>query len=255
VSAGRLAGKTAVITGASGGMGRTACRMFCEEGASVIGADVDDDAGAALERELTGAGRPFEYRHCDVTSSEQVGALALHARERFGRLDVLYNNAGIVLGKPLLETTDEDWARVLDVNLRGAFLTMRELCPLMGPGASVVNVSSGFGLIGGERLSAYCASKGGLVLLTKAAALELGPDIRVNALCPGMIDTPMAWQVRDEHPPEVADAIIEELKGTHVAKRMGRPEEVVAVAVFLASDEATFVTGAAIPVDSGYTAR
>jgi len=255
VNARRLEGKTAVITGASGGMGQTACRMFCEEGASVIGADVADEAGRALESELRAAGHAFEFCHCDVSRSADVAALSQRARDRFGHVDVLYNNAGIVVGKPLLETTDEDWAHVLDVNLKGAFLTMRELCSLMGPGASIINVSSGFGLIGGERLSAYCASKGGLVLLTKAAALELGPDIRVNALCPGMIDTPMAWQAREENPPEVADAIIQGLMDTHVAKRMGRPEEVVAVAVFLASDESSFITGAAIPVDSGYTAK
>jgi NAD(P)-dependent dehydrogenase (short-subunit alcohol dehydrogenase family) len=250
----RLEGKTAVITGAAGGMGRVACRTFCEEGASVIGTDVDEEAGKLLEGDLHAAGFPFAFCRCDVTSSTDVAALARQAGERFARLDVLYNNAGIVLGRPLRETTEEEWDRVLDVNLKGAFLTMRELVPLMGSCASIVNVSSGFGLIGGAQLSAYCASKGGLVLLTKSAALELGPEIRVNAICPGMIDTPMPHRSVEEHPPEVRKSILQTLLETHVAKRMGRPEEVVAVAVFLASDEASFVTGAAIPVDSGVTA-
>jgi NAD(P)-dependent dehydrogenase (short-subunit alcohol dehydrogenase family) len=250
----RLDGKTAVITGAGGGMGRVACRTFCEEGASVLGADVDDTAGRLLEGELQEAGLPFEFFQCDVASSADVAALARRAGEKWGHLDILYNNAGIVLGRPLPETTDEEWDRVLDVNLKGAFLTMRELVPLMGPGASIVNVSSGFGLIGGAQLSAYCASKGGLVLLTKSAALELGPDIRVNAVCPGMIDTPMPHKSVEEHPPEVRMSILESLLETHVARRMGRPEEVVAVALFLASDESSFVTGVAIPVDSGVTA-
>jgi len=221
----------------------------------VLGVDLAEEAGKRLESELRAAGHEFEFSRCDVTSSVEVAALAQHAREKFGRLDVLYNNAGIVLGKPLQETTDEDWDRVLNVNLKGAFLTMRALVPLMGPRASIVNVSSAFGLVGGERLSAYCASKGGLVLLTKAAALELGPDIRVNAVCPGMIDTPMPWRSVEGEPPEVGEAILRGLMETHVTKRMGKPEEVVAAAVFLASDEAAFVTGVAIPVDSGHTAR
>ena len=251
---GRLEGKTAVITGAAGGMGRVACRMFCHEGASVLGTDVDQEAGALLERELRADGLPFQFQRCDLSSATDVEALARWTGKTFERLDVLYNNAGIVIGRPLREMSVEEWDRVLDINLRGAFLTMRELIPLMGPGGSIINISSGFGLIGGSQLTAYCASKGGLVLLTKAAALELGPDIRVNAICPGMIDTPMPHKSVEEHPPELRASILEGLLETHVAKRMGRPEEVVAVAVFLASDEASFVTGAAIPVDSGVTA-
>ncbi len=250
----RLEGKTAVITGASGGMGQVACRMFCEEGASVIGTDVDEEAGKRLEDELGGAGLPFEFFRCDVTSPGDVSALVEHAREKFGRLDVLYNNAGIVIGRPLLEVTDEEWDLILGVNLKGSFRMMRELVPLMGPGSSIVNIASGFGLIGGANLAAYCSSKGGLVLLTKSAALELGPDIRVNAICPGMIDTPMAYSSLKDQPPEARQAILDSFLETHVARRMGRPEEVVALGVFLASDEASFVTGAAIPVDSGVTA-
>ncbi len=253
MTARRLEGKTAVITGASGGV---ACRTFCEEGAAVIGADVAEENGRLLEDELRGDGLDFEFQRCDVTSSAEVGALAQRTRERFGGLDVLYNNAGVILGKPLCETTDEEWDRVLGVNLRGAFLTMRELVPLMrGRRASIVNVASGLGLVGAEQMSAYCASKGGLVLLTKAAALELGPEIRVNVLCPGVIDTAMPRGLAGSLPPEVGPALLRSFEESHVVKRLGRPEEVVAVALFLASDEASFVTGAAIPVDSGITAR
>jgi NAD(P)-dependent dehydrogenase (short-subunit alcohol dehydrogenase family) len=256
VSEGRLQGKTAVITGASGGIGRAACRRFCEEGAAVVGADLDQAAGEEVAASLAAAGFDFELVRCDVSSPADVAALARHVGWRFGSLDVLLNNAGTILGKPLLETTDEEWDRVLGVNLRGAFLTMRELAPLMRrPGSSIVNVSSGLGLVGAAGLGAYCAAKGGLVTLTKAAALELGPDIRVNAVCPGVIDTPMPRGLVDSLPAAAGAALWQSFTEAHVAGRLGRPEEVVAVAVFLASDEASFVTGAAIPVDSGVTAR
>jgi NAD(P)-dependent dehydrogenase (short-subunit alcohol dehydrogenase family) len=253
---GRLAGKQAVITGAAGGIGRIACRAFCTEGAAVIGSDVDSAAGERLAAELTTDGLDFSFVRCDVTSTDEVAGLASEVESRFGGLDVLFNNAGVILAKPLVETTDEELERVLGVNLRGTFLTMRALAPLMaGRQASIVNMSSGLGLVGNEQLTAYCASKGGVVLLTKAAALELGPGIRVNALCPGVIDTEMSRRALDGLPDDVRAEILSGWEQSHVVRRLGRPEEVVAAAVFLASDEASFVTGTAIPVDSGITAR
>jgi NAD(P)-dependent dehydrogenase (short-subunit alcohol dehydrogenase family) len=255
VTGGRLERKIAVITGACGGMGKVACRRFCEEGASVLGVDVEAAAGARLEAELLADGLEFTFHPCDVTSSADANAVAMVARERFGGVDILYNNAGAILGKPLVETTDEEWDSVIAVNLRGAFVTMRAIVPLMkGRHASIVNVASGLGLVGAPQMSAYCASKGGLVLLTKAAALELGPAIRVNVLCPGVIDTAMPHRLVDSLPREAGRKLLRTWEANHVAKRLGSPEEVVAVAVFLASDEASFVTGAAIPVDSGVTA-
>jgi NAD(P)-dependent dehydrogenase (short-subunit alcohol dehydrogenase family) len=252
---GRLEGKTAMITGAAGGMGRVACRRFCEEGATVLGVDLAEDAGGELERELRADGLAFEFRRCDVTSSADVAAVAEHVGATFGVLDVLYNNAGTVLGKPLVEITDEEWDKVINVNLRSGFLTMRALVPIMRrPGGSIVNISSGLGLVGSDQMSVYCASKGGVVLLSKAAALELGPDIRVNAICPGVIDTPMPRNAVSRLPADVGAAILKGWEDQHVTKRLGRPEEVVALAVWLASDEASFVTGTAIPVDSGVTA-
>ena len=252
----RLDGKTAVITGASGGIGRVACRLFCEEGAAVVGTDLVEAAGRQLERELQADGLEFTFVPCDLTSSADVAALAAEVESRFGGLDVLYNNAGVILGKPLVETTDAEWDLVLDVNLRGTFLMMRALAPLMaGRSGSIVNTSSGLGLVGTEQLTAYCASKGGVVLLTKAAALELGPNIRVNALCPGVIDTPLPQQALAGLPDDTRSAIFAGWEASHVAGRIGRPDEVAAVALFLASDEASFITGAAIPVDSGVTAR
>jgi len=252
----RLAGKQAVITGAAGGIGAVACRMFCSEGASVIGADLSEAGGEQLEAELRADGLDFSFIRCDVASSAEVAALAGHVGSRFGALDVLYNSAGVIVGKPLVETTDEEWEHVLGVNLRGTFLTMRALVPLMGGRqASIVNTASGLGLVGSELMTAYCASKGGVVLLTKAAALELGPAIRVNVLCPGVIDTPLPRAALAGLPGDVRDVILTSWSDAHVSGRLGRPEEVVSAAIYLASDEASFVTGAAIPVDSGITAR
>jgi 2-keto-3-deoxy-L-fuconate dehydrogenase len=251
----KLAGKSAVITGAAGGIGVVACRRFCEEGATVLGVDVAVDGGEALEQELRSDGHEFSFVACDVSSSQEVAKLATDVTSRLGGLDILYNNAGVIVGKPLIETTDEEWDRVLGVNLRGTFLTMRALVPLMNGQGAVVNTSSGLGLVGSEQMSAYCASKGGVVLLTKAAALELGPGIRVNAICPGVIDTSLPHTALDGLPEDVRAAVFGDWLAMHVAGRLGRPDEVVSAALFLASDDASFVTGAAIPVDSGVTAR
>jgi NAD(P)-dependent dehydrogenase (short-subunit alcohol dehydrogenase family) len=252
----RLEGKQAVITGAAGGIGRVACRMFCAEGAAVLGADIAEDAGRELEADLLAEGLPFSFVACDVSSSAGADALAAEAASRFGGLDVLYNNAGVILGKPLCDTTDEEREHVIGVNLRGTFLTMRALVPLMrGRRAAIVNTSSGLGLVGSEQMTAYCASKGGVVMLTKAAALELGPDIRVNAVCPGVIDTPMPRRAVAGLEERLRDELFGDWERGHVAGRLGRPEEVVEAAIFLASDGASFVTGMAMPVDSGVTAR
>lgn len=252
----RLAGKQAVITGATGGIGAVACRMFCREGATVIGSDREEERGRELEHDLRADGFDFSFVACDVSSSSAVGELASEVGSRFGGLDVLYNNAGVIVGKPLVDTTDDDWDFVHGVNLRGTFLMMRAFVPLMqGRLGSIVNTSSGLGLVGSEQMTAYCASKGGVVMLTKAAALELGPDIRVNALCPGVIDTTLPHAALAGLSDDLRAAIFKGWSESHVAGRLGRPEEVVNAAIFLASDEASFVTGTAIPVDSGVTAR
>jgi NAD(P)-dependent dehydrogenase (short-subunit alcohol dehydrogenase family) len=252
----RLEGKQAVITGAAGGIGRVACRMFCAEGATVIGAVVDGAAGGEVEADLRADGLPFTFLQCDISSSAGADVLAHEVASRLGGLDVLYNNAGVILGKPLCDTTDEEWEHVIGVNLRGTFLTMRALVPLMrGRRAAIVNTSSGLGLVGSEQMTAYCASKGGVVMLTKAAALELGPDIRVNALCPGVIDTPMPRRAVAGLEERARDELLASWERGHLVGRLGRPEEVVEAAIFLASDRASFVTGLAMPVDSGVTAR
>jgi len=250
---GRLEGKFAVISGAAGGIGREACRRFCEEGASVVGVDISED-GRELERELRGEGAGFEFRGADVSSPEDVAALAVHVRERFGGLDVLFNNAGIILGKPLLQTTEEEWDRLHDANLKSVYLMTKALVPLMrGRSGSVINTSSAGGLVAFENLSAYGAAKAGVAMFSKCAAVDLAPDVRVNAICPGVIDTPMPRSFISALPDR--EAVWRGFEEGHLLGRVGRPDEVVSLALWLASDEASFMTGAALPIDGGWSTR
>ena len=249
---GRLEGKTAVITGASGGMGQVASRRFCEEGASVLGADLDEAAGIELERELSAAGHNFKFRRLDVTSPAEVKAFAADVKKTLTHLDILYNNAGIILGKHLLETTDEEWDRIHDVNLKSVFLMTRDLAPLMREGASIINISSTGGLVAYENMTAYGAAKGGVAMFSRAAAVDLAPELRVNAVCPGAIDTQMPRNfIRNLPDPDAVWSLF----GDTLVGRIGRAEEVVALALWLASDESSFMTGAVIPIDGGWTAK
>ncbi len=247
---GRLEGKTAVISGALGGMGRVACARFCDEGATVVGTDLADDDGLAAD--LSGRGHRFEYRAADMRSAADIAALAEHVGSLHGRVDVLYNNHGIILGKPVLETTEEEWDRIHDVNLKSVFLMTKAFVPLMtGDGASIINVSSIGGIVAFPNMSAYGAAKGGVAMFSKVVAVDLAPRIRVNAICPGVIDTPMPRSFISTLPD--ADAIWKGFEEGHLTKRLGRPEEVVSLAIWLASDESSFMTGAAIPIDGGWS--
>ncbi|HEY0278307.1 MAG TPA: SDR family NAD(P)-dependent oxidoreductase [Solirubrobacterales bacterium] len=248
---GRLQGKRSVISGATGGMGLVACRRFCEEGSRVIGTDLDEAKGKELEAELTGEGFDFAFQAGDVTSTDDVLALADLARERLGGVDVLYNNAGIILGKPLAETTLEDWDRLHDVNLKAIFITTKAFLPLVGKGGSIINVSSVGGDVAFYGMSAYSAAKAGVIGFSKGAAADLAPDIRVNALLPGTIDTPMPQNFIKDMPDK--DEVWEHLQSGHLVGRAGYPEEIVSAALFLASDEASFVTGSAMMVDGGWS--
>ncbi|WP_243061028.1 SDR family NAD(P)-dependent oxidoreductase [Nocardioides sp. SR21] len=251
----KLKDKIAVVSGTTGGMGALAARTFCENGATVIGVDLDPELGAKLEAELQGDGHAFTFVRVDVTRRADILALADHVRDNHGRLDVLYNNAGVVLGKHVLDTTEEEWDRVHDVVSKGTFLMMRELVPLMGEGGSVVNVASAGGLAGMDGMAAYCSAKASVVLLTKTAAIDLAPGIRVNAICPGAIDTQMPRNFVATMPEEMGKAVWDELARGHLTGRFGRPEEVVSVGLFLASDASSFMTGAAVVVDGGWTAK
>ena len=252
---GRLEGKNVVITGAAGGQGQVACRMFADEGAKVLGSDINEDGGITLSDELEGRGHQFSFVVSDLSTAEGVDALGTAVEERFDRVDVLYNNHGIILGKPLLETTEAEWDRVHDVDLKSVFLIMKRLVPLMiSHGGSVINVSSVGGLVAFANMAAYGAAKGGLAMFSKVAAVDLAPyGIRVNAICPGVVDTPMPRDFVSglENKEETWKAF----EQGHLTGRLGESSEIVSLAIYLASDESTFMTGAAIPIDGGWSVQ
>jgi 3alpha(or 20beta)-hydroxysteroid dehydrogenase len=244
----RLTGKVAVVTGAARGMGAATARAFVAEGARVVLVDRRDDLGSSLAGEL---GKNAIYESADVTDEAAWSRIAALAVECFGGVDVLVNNAGIIRVKPLLETDLDLFRKVLDTNLVSAFLGIRTLAPHIAErgGGSIVNVSSPQGVEGRLDMSAYTASKFGVRGLTRTAAIELGPlGIRVNCVVPGPVRTAMTerkgW----------TDDDYDRAYGGYPLARMGRPEEVAAVTVFLASDESSFCTGADFVADGGVLA-
>ncbi len=246
----RLDRKVALISGAARGQGEAEARLFVQEGAHVFISDVLDAQGRALAAEL---GNAAEYLHLDVTSSGDWTRAVETIRSAHGRLDVLVNNAGIgVPPHPLLETSEADHQRTLDVNLRGVWLGMRMCAPLMmdSGGGSIVNISSIDGLAGVARMASYVASKFAVTGLTKTAALEWGRDgIRVNSVHPGVIRSPMV----DNAAPEVKERLDAMMARQPIA-RMGTPQEVAYLVLFLASDESSYCTGAEFIVDGGHLA-
>ncbi|WP_026452978.1 glucose 1-dehydrogenase [Saccharomonospora iraqiensis] len=245
---GRLSGKVALITGAARGQGAAAARRFVDEGARVMVTDVTDDEGKDL---AAGLGDAAGYEHLDVTDEAQWSAVVARTVAEFGSLDVLVNNAGLLHFAELEHTALADYERIVRVNQTGTFLGMRSVVEPMtaAGGGSIVNVSSVEGLAGMPLVSAYTASKFAIRGMTKVAALELGDKgIRVNSIHPGMIDTDMVRTALggdvDASPAVVRLAL----------KRMGRPEEIAAMAAFLACDDSSYCTGGEFPVDGGATA-
>jgi NAD(P)-dependent dehydrogenase (short-subunit alcohol dehydrogenase family) len=249
----RLESKVALVTGAASGIGAACARRFAEEGAAVASFDLAAPSGEAWE--ATEEHAPATHVETgDVRDEGRVAAVVAAVLERLSRIDVLVNAAGVAGGGPVHLIDLAEWDRVMDVNLRGTLLFSRHVIPAMleqGAG-SIVNLASVEGIEGFEGGSAYNASKGAVMILTRNMAIDYGRrGIRVNALCPGFIETPMlAGLLSNEALAGVADAIRE----AHQLGRFGRPEEVANAALFLASDEASFVTGAALTVDGGYTA-
>lgn len=252
----RLSGKVALVTGAASGIGAAAARRLARDGAAVLLTD-RDLAGEEMAARIVAEGGRAAFRLHDVTSHPDWAAAVEHAVQAFGRLDILVNNAGISGGNhALMDHSLDAWREILAVNLDGVFLGLRHAGPRMAAvgGGSVINISSILGKVGLGGAAAYCASKGGVTMLTKAAALEWAPlGIRVNSVHPGFIDTPLVTNAlagRDD-----GNEMRVALMAAHPLGRFGRPAEIGDAIAFLASDEASFITGAELMVDGGYTAQ
>jgi meso-butanediol dehydrogenase/(S,S)-butanediol dehydrogenase/diacetyl reductase len=248
----RLKDKVAIVTGASSGIGRAIAELFAREGAMVVMADVNVSAGRALSQAITGRRENAVFHEVDVSSATQITQLVEKVKRDFGWIDVLVNAAGILHFGTALDTGEADWNRVVSINLTGTFLCCRAVLPVMieKGGGSIINLSSSTGAHDAKgNTVAYVASKGGVTLLTKAMAIDHArQNIRVNAIAPGPTDTPMLRGV-------LSPQEMEEFAHSFPMGRMGRPDELARVALFLATEESSFITGAIIPVDGGQTAE
>ncbi len=248
----KLDGRVAVITGGTSGIGRATAALFAKEGAAVALTGRSRERGEEVAQDILRAGGRALFIRADVRVADDCRRVVEHTLERFGRIDVLFNNAGVFHPKTVPECTEEEWDETIDSSLKGAFLMSKYVLPSMierGSG-SIIHNSSGWGIQGGNRAAAYCAAKGGLVVMAKAMAIDHGPDrIRVNCVCPGDVETPMltddaqkrgmAW---DDYHAGASDRPM---------GRIGTPEEIARAVLFLASDDASFITGESLVVDGG----
>jgi len=251
----RLKDRVAIITGAGKGIGQGIAKVFVQEGAKVVIVDWDEEAGKRTAEELRQAGGDAFFVKCDVSKEDQVKAMVQAALEKYGRIDILVNNAGVGVYKSVLEATSEDWDLCLGVNLKGVFLCSKYVIPHMqaiGKGV-IINISSVHSAATVAGVAPYAASKGGVTALTRNMAIDYGPTIRVVAISPGWVLTPLIQSIFNSYPdPAEQQRIIEQRQ---VMKRIGRPEDIGYAAAFLASDEASFITGTEIFVDGGLTAQ
>lgn len=248
----RLEGKVAVVTGGGSGIGRATAQLFAQEGATVVVADYNADAGQQAAQAIQDADGEAIFVKVDISDNTQVERMVQAAVDAYGGIDILFNNAGALIFGTIADTTEKDWRRIMDVNLTGVFLCSKAALPHMieRGGGSIINTSSSTGAHDGNgNTAAYVTSKGGVTLLTRCMAIDHAKgNVRVNALAPGPTDTPMLREVLT--PEQVRD-----FAATFPMNRLGRPEELAQAALFLASDESSFVTGAILAVDGGQTAQ
>lgn len=251
---GRLGGKVAIVTGAADGIGRASALLFAREGASVVGVDLLVEGGEETVRLVRAAGGAATFVRADIGERADAERIVSETMASYGGVDVLFNNAGIMPEGTALTHSVDDWDRTLRTNLTAIFLLARAAIPQMlaRGGGSIVNTSSVMGLRGHQDRIAYIASKHGVIGITRALAADHARQgIRVNALCPGTIDTPMLHRVLDTKPDRAA--ALRSFAALHPVGFIGAPEDVAFAALYLASDEARFVTGVVLPVDGGYT--
>ena len=248
----KLVGKKAIITGGASGIGRAAALLFAGAGAAVVIADINDQGGEAVVKKIHAGGGEGIYVHCDVTKAEDCQRTVQKTINSFGGVDILFNNAGIIRRASVIDTTEEQWERVMAVNVKSIFLMSKYTIPHMvqAGGGVILNTSSGWGLVGGRDAVSYCASKAAVVNLTRAMALDHGAqNIRVNCICPGDTDTPMlrdeARQLGENEKTFLDDAADRPLQ------RIGTPLDIAQAVLYLCSDAASYVTGTTLVVDGG----
>lgn len=249
----RLTGKAALITGATSGIGEATAILFAEEDAGVAVVGRNADRGHAVEEQIRSIGGQAIFVPADVRLADDCRRAVDETVGAFGRLDVLFNNAGTYVANDVVGCSEDEWDEQVDTSLKGAFLMSKFALPhmIVQASGSIVNCSSGWGLIGGAKAAAYCAAKGGMVVMTKAMALDHGPQgIRVNAVCPGDTDTPMEREDAKNQGMSWDEYVRWAVEARPIA-RMASPEEVARAVLFLASDESSFITGVALPVDGG----
>jgi NAD(P)-dependent dehydrogenase (short-subunit alcohol dehydrogenase family) len=249
---GSLSGKRALITGGASGIGRTTALLFAREGAAVSVVDIDEAGGQAVAQTIVDEGGQAIFVRCDVSQAVDCRHAVQRTLEELGGLDILFNNAGIIRRATVISTTEPEWDRVMAINVKSIFLMSKYAIPVMvqSGGGVIINTASGWGLVGGRNAVSYCASKGAVVNMTRAMALDHGDqNIRVNCICPGDTDTGMlrneARQLGVPHAEFLAGAADRPLR------RVGKPEDIAQAVLYLASDAASFVTGTALVVDGG----
>jgi NAD(P)-dependent dehydrogenase (short-subunit alcohol dehydrogenase family) len=248
-----LSGKVAVISGGASGIGQGTGKLLAACGAKVVLLDVSQEKGEAAAKEITDEGGFAVFKKCDVTSNSDCKNTIESVEKEFGRIDILFNNAGVTVRKTVADLTEEEWDFVLGVGLKGTYLLSKYTIPVMAKngGGSIVNTGSGWGLKGGDKAAAYCAVKGGIVNLTRAMAIDHGPqNIRVNSVNPGDTDTALLREEGRQLGAEIAAFLVDSAKGRPL-ERLGTPNDIAKAVLFLSSDLSSWITGAALVVDGG----
>lgn len=253
VSAGEFSGRSVIVTGGTSGIGLATAQLFVRKGANVIITGKNREKAKKALTLIKGKGNT-EFFRGNVSSAADAVKLMDLAERKYGGLDVLVNNAGVYLSKKIDVTSEEEWDWIMNTNLKGVYLVSRHALPLIRKSRGcIINVASVSGLVGVRNEAAYCASKGGVIQLTKAMALDYAPDgVRVNAVCPGDVETPMMWEALNRV--EDRSLAVEKDKALHPLGRFGRADEVAKLVVYLASEDASFITGSAVSIDGGWSA-